>query len=144
MKQYVVGRGAAGIGGERSFTDDEIMEECARTLGTAYPAEAAHAVGTIISHRYGEEATLARQEALARLPQFVWFNRKSGKATLDPESEALELCTWCNDVVYEEAILCPNCWGVGLFVREEAYDNFIEVNVSDVFSFPNQDRIRLR
>ena len=75
----------------------------------------------------------ALKNSLEKLPLVIWFNQLTGVASLEPESEALEQCKWCFDMVYEEAILCPSCWGAGLNIREDILENFVEVNVADLF-----------
>lgn len=75
----------------------------------------------------------ALKSALESLPLVIWFNKLTASASLEPESEALEQCKWCFDMVYEEAILCPSCWGAGLNIREDILENFVEVNVVDLF-----------
>lgn len=149
MRQYVLGRGTEAIEGEVKFSDAEVLEECAIAIGKEFSNECARVVSTIIDacsatppgELPGPQHRLAHEEALRNLPKLVWFNTVTGKATLDPESEALDLCTWCYDMVYEEAILCPNCWGAGIRVKEEVLEAFVEVRSRDVFSLDEATRV---
>lgn len=68
------------------------------------------------------------------LPMYVWFDPVMKTATIEPESLGLDMCSWCNDMVYEEAILCPSCYGQGLSYNQTKVDALIVHHVSDVFT----------
>ena len=95
-----------------------------RSFDRVFTLRAAAALETKVSYD-----TISAQERIVEViqeffPRHIWYNKVTNMvSTEEPQPEETK-CTLCEEMEWDEAIYCPQCFGAGVFTKENFMSKF--------------------